>query len=59
MEASRHTGALSPLLRTREQLAAGVANVAEPAAAALLVVEFLDTAGEEGVYAEYGASRDR
>lgn len=56
-EANRHTGALSPLLHTREQLEAAVANVAEDglAAEALLVVEFLDTADEEGVYAKYGA----
>jgi hypothetical protein len=56
-EANRHTGALSPLLHTREQLEAAVENVVEEGKApeSLLVVEFLDTADEEGVYAKYGA----
>jgi hypothetical protein len=56
-EATRHTGALTPLLHTREQLEAAVENEVEEGKApeSLLVVEFLDTADEEGVYAKYGA----
>jgi hypothetical protein len=55
--ASRHTGARSPLLHTREQMESAVSDAVERGleVADLIFVEFLDTADEEHVYRKYGA----
>lgn len=47
-----HTGALTPLLHRSEELAAAIAR--HPGA---LVVEFLETADEDGIYRKYSAMR--
>jgi hypothetical protein len=56
-EATRHTGSLSPLLYTPEEVRRAIAdargNGHEPDA--LLLVEFLDTADGEGLYRKYSA----
>lgn len=55
--ASRHTGARSALLHTREQMESAVHDAVERELDIedLVFVEFLDTADEEHVYRKYGA----